>query len=636
MKRKHKEDKYKTAKNNETNDGSVLLVLIVSSFALIVVLALTTLSSLNINVVRSCVEYTQGLLTAQAAVSQFLYEQDLYQSQNSEIDISSLSKPLNLKVRYQEFPVFNNTRSEFPGEVSITFDDTKQYHSTDNSLSERPAKGWKDKGMSTLSVPPFTIDLILNVKIGSSEKHFEALINRIWNYAAFCEKGGITITNPKNLKSNGGAYLPSQIKGNLFSSLFIFLGLPQSQDEGNTVIGDLYTSARKSSNNNVNNDPIYVHKGNTIQGDKRYCILSPAGIRKSTYFESIKFPDKNQFKELKPKEFPQLQNYDSGVEATLSLEEGSFTWVGSMEKIEKYNQLIISYTSIALNNIESLPNDVKSFVNDYIKVNKPANIYLSNNQLIKNAINQYVKENLYGHSLFLKENLILEGTECSNKFFLRGNLSNHYVKYLRSSQIAKTNNNSSISNNNCKPSGDEIIWECDEEIFSKAGLILKNCTLFVDGDVELLECNSNGMQIESSKSPGLSIEGYNATLIVSGNLKIMGGQLDSKDKGMVVLAKNIELSTRGDFRGMILSKGTILINLYNGVSFTSEGCRLNILGAIACGGTYATIEDGESSATDSSLSGLVLKGINLTFDSRYTKTLQQFGKLTVVMWQEFH
>jgi len=606
--------------------GSIILVLLVSSSALIVVLALTALCSLNINIMRSQLEYTQSLLIAQSSVSQFLYELDYDKVQNNHIDITSQSGSCEFKTKYDSFAWHLNMHSELPVDVFITFDQTKNYYSTDNSFSESPARGWKDNGINTASVPPFSIDLIFNTKIGGSIRHFEALIGRTWKYAAYCERAGISITTPKEIIASTDRIIPSFVKGNLISSSTIHLGVPSSIDQDNVVIGNLCTACKKPDINDQSfNDPLFVNPGNYFKGKKEYNINS---LFNGMYplFRTMKFPNKAEFKELDLCSLPQLQIVGFGAESELSLEEDSFIWASSDNRLEKFKKALSNYVEIAQNNIDNLPDDAKLFIVEYVKNHKVTSAQESQKEIILKAVKSFVYKKYCGYSLFLKNNLEIIGNSECNKFYLKGNLTNHYLKYKRIDYSENVDQNTiQLSNMGT--------WECRDEIFSRAGLILRNCTFYLDGDLELIEYNPNLEQNLNEGISGISLDGTNATLIVSGNLKIMGGGLDSKDKGMVLLANNIEFSTKGNFKGIILSKGLILINPDVKNDSTNEENKLNIHGAIACGGVYVEGEEKLNIPIPSN-KGLILKGINLIYEPRYTKALHQFGIPKVILWQE--
>ncbi|MGV8124352.1 MAG: hypothetical protein AB2L14_31785 [Candidatus Xenobiia bacterium LiM19] len=618
-----------------TVKGSLILALLVSSFALFVVLALSTLSSININMVRTQVEYNQAFISAQAAAAQFIYELDtLNYLHNNEVDISSVSKPMDLKTRYNLYPVFFTGTRYVGKNVNITFDQSRPYYSTDNLASENSAVGWKDKGRNTNSVPPFSIDLIINVKIGGSERHFEAVINRLWPYAAFCENGPIAITSPEfNLLNL--SYPPSIITGNIFSFSSVLLGLPDSNDRNNKVIGNICTALSKPEwvHDNLRSlDPLYVYQGNTLKGKKCYTILKGLFLNTKTPIESIRFPDKNGFKELQLEQMPEFEVVGSAVDSTLSLLNGTFTWTGSKEKEIKFREIVASFYETALSNPSELSQEMQHYIDSFI-LQAPVKPNLSKSYLTYLAVADYVKETYFGKSVFMKKDFIIEGTDECSKYAITGNLSNHYVKYKRSENAGVQ---LFIGNNKPLLEG----FDNDSELYSKAGLILKNCTLYIDGDVELCEsyyAETPQTQMEKSDVEKFSsIEGDNATLIVSGNLRIEGGNLDSKDKGMVMLAKNIEFSTKGTFKGVIISKGLIVFNPYKYINLSNPQCKqekLVIQGAIASYGIKSN-NSWIASSKRAYSNGMVLRGIDLTYNPRYAKMLHQFGQAGVMSWQE--
>lgn len=611
--------------------GSVLLALLVSSFALVVVLALTTLSSLNINIVRSQVEYTQATFTAQAAVAQLLYELDTYNFDRNS-DVSSPSVAMDIKTRCRLSPIIESEIDYFQGEASVTFEESKSFFSTDNFVSEYSAHGWRDKGKNSMSVPPFSIDLIVNVKIGGSERHYNAIIRRIWPYAVLCERGPIIISSQKSNESmTDSKPAPSQIKGNIISYSSVSLGTPSFPDIENCVIGNICTTLSKPQQNSCSFDPIIINNGSILKGKKQYNV----SLRENAPIESLKFPDKKTFKELLPEDLPGLEMIGFNADTSLTLfnsilpgdqNEGSFMWAYSNEKFKKFILLVDKYISIAFSKPESLPEEMQLYIDNYIKSKLSVNPNSDMFETTCNAIRAYIQNKYFGLSYFMKKSLILQGNDECNRYLINGNLSNHLFRCKYGS-----NDSSNIE----KPN--DTIWEEGGHTYSKAGLILKDCTLFVNGDIELQEFSPDGTSAPSTIDWGeklLSINGENATLIVSGNMKIIGGNLDSKNKGMVMLAKNMEFSSKGNFKGLILSKGAILINPYPGSSSTSD--RLHIDGALACGGAVINqdTEEGFSSALPGVPEGLTLKSVELTLDHRYTKALHQSGDARVIFWQE--
>lgn len=721
--------------------GSILLVMLVSCLLLLVVLALATMSSVNINLIRSQVEYAQAILTAQAAAAQLLYELDEFELvNNKEIDLSSTTFDImDLRDRYSKKPVFIVGENHMTGKAYITFNESEPFYSTDNSMSEYASKGWRDRNRDSVSVPSFAIDLIITVKSGGSIRHFEAIITRKWPYAGFCTRGPIVITATGIRQKQKSQCAPSSVKGDLLSlfdpqsvrkslksdghsslssanllqpiasseSMFnygnyysqidparlpltsISIGGEDANDKGNTLIGDACTAAKKPRltadppyMNSRNSDPIVVGINNTHQGKKRYGILLGSVSWDRDPLSFINFPDKKDFEELDPRNISGIEIMDTA--SSLNMEEGTLKWTGSLTDLRKFLIKIGDCSMSVGGSASSTPISRLPVISDMRTDNKPSIMPVLDPEKakekfpeIKEEIELLQKQNLslleqnrklyelilkhiQGDQCFMKDDIILTGSSRSNKFYLKGTLTNHrmVMEYVpgnstggQNSYSASSSAPSSTEGTNSSGNG---YWKICEENFSKAGLVLKDCSLYVEGDVELGEfsVDSEGFISTSHVHPShtskleeatKSIEGDNATLIVNGNVKLVGGKLDSKDKGMVMHSKNIELSTKGNYRGLILAQGAIVINPYpvkKGKEST-EINQLHIIGAIASRGEVVNeeeeVEDQNgktSNINNSHLEGLVLKSLILDFDPRYAKVLHRFGRPRISVWQE--
>jgi hypothetical protein len=672
--------------SGKKEQGTVIIVLLVSALLLLVVLALGTLSSININFVRSQVEFNQALYTAQAATAQLIYEVEQFDCANN--DALNLSSPtfrtLDLKRRYQDSPALPIESRRIGGDAYITFDNRQNYYSTDNSMSEVPCRGWKDKSDNSASVPPFSIDLIITVKTGGSTRRFEAFINRRWPFAAFCARGPIVITATGTRPSQKTCPMPSAIKGDLISffdprAIFtvtgtrppdtdpppgegttigsplpdyalIFYsslrssGLPDASiciggqdisDKGNRVIGNALTSARKpqagqeSAAQGEQRDPIQIRSDNYLIGKKRYEIANSLLSWQRNPLTMVKAPEPGECTELEADKIPAIQVVGSG-ERALTMVNGTMMWKGSALRSRKFQKVVETFLSIAQDNPQQLPDDLRVILEPYLAAGQAA--YAGGP--MKSVIEGYVRERYFGCSCFMKNDLVLEGTSETSKYYLRGDLFNHYVIYAA---VPITDPVTQAVTG--------ITWVLQEEKYSKASLTLKNCTLYVDGDMELTEfagappagsgpSSPEGTTGASATTAAFSsINGKNATLVVSGNLRLTGGRLDSMDKGMVIFARNIEFSTGGSYKGLILAQGAITINPYPKPPDTTptDMDQFHIQGGIACKGEVVN-EELVSSASEPlpssqfSLEGLVLKSVDLQFDPRYAKSLHRFGR----------
>ncbi len=295
-------------------NGSLILVMLVSVMSLIIIEALIVISSLNINIIRSQIEYNQNCLTAQSATAQFLYEVDGFQSSNA-VDICSTSMNMDFKTRFSCYPVFNEKKPYMQNDIKITFDKTKNYYSTDNFNSETPAQGWKDRNNNSASVPPFSIDLIITGRAGGSRQYFQAIICRKWPYAVFCQKGSVVVTALKTTEGEGSYIQPSQITGDILSCFMIFLGLPQTGDIDNKVTGNICTTMRKNSNASTlfDQDPLYVKSGNILTGRKKYYFNQNEKNMCYSFFNNINYPCKDEFIEINNNDYPQLFKFGNAL-----------------------------------------------------------------------------------------------------------------------------------------------------------------------------------------------------------------------------------------------------------------------------------------------------------------------------------
>ena len=708
--------------------GSILLVMLVSCLLLLVVLALATMSSININLIRSQVEFNQAFLTAQAAAAQLLYELDEFElTNNQDVDLTSITfNSIDLKKRYTQNPVFPSGGAHMTGEAIITFDDSKPYYSTDNSMSEFASKGWKDRNRDTRSVPSFAIDLITTVKAGGSTRYFESIIGRKWPYAAFCTRGPIIITRTGVRKKQMSLRAPCDIKGDLLSlydplsvsnsfsggksspppgpnpvnptpdygdfyqnldparlpKVSVCVGSQDAGDLENKLQGDACTAAEELSGDLALNpslsklNPIKIGPGNTHTGRRKYSVKLGCLSWERDPLGFITYPDKNDFKRVDPSTIPNIEVM--GVATQFDMVNGTLSWAGPQEDLDK---LLEAIRECAAGEMTARPSGGTSIFPpldpDKIKENYPDLTEkidsILEEQLTEAEKNEKTYEALIqyfqGDHCYIKKDVTFNG-DSGNKLYLKGNLTNHYVEmvYVRDNPVPTPGPLAPHGGATTTGSGMEGgHWEIKKEEYSRAGLILNNCTLFVDGNVELGEfaLDSKGFRVfqinipTEPQEPARSIEGNNATLIVNGNVKLIGGSLDSKDKGMVIHARNMEFSTKGTYRGLILAQGAIVINPYpiteDQAGQPSEGGdQMTLIGAIASRGEVVEEEDleeeGQETSSENSagnttlpgasttncLEGLVLKSVILDFDPRYVKVLHRFGKPRISVWQEIH
>ncbi|HEY4002135.1 MAG TPA: hypothetical protein VGO93_24905, partial [Candidatus Xenobia bacterium] len=160
------------------------VVVAVVLFVMLLAMLMATLTVFNLDMADGFSEGTQAEALARAAVTQFIYEQDQTPPGSPLGSLPSpAATPSPFAVRYAPpNQVFPDGGAHLPGTVHVTFDATQPYFSIDNSLSDLPAAGWTDQGTANLSVPPYSVDLVVTVTTGRHTSHYEATVERRWPY----------------------------------------------------------------------------------------------------------------------------------------------------------------------------------------------------------------------------------------------------------------------------------------------------------------------------------------------------------------------------------------------------------------------------------------------------------------------
>ena len=145
--------------------------------ALLALVALTIASSLmsHYNLSARYRDTAQADGLAQGAVEEFILRCREIQA---AADVTAL--PPELLPPFRGHQVLLPNSGHLQGEVTLLLD--PPYNSRDNSLSPLPARGCFD-GPSQTSIPPFSLDLILQVDTGGRRFLYQALLQQRWPYA---------------------------------------------------------------------------------------------------------------------------------------------------------------------------------------------------------------------------------------------------------------------------------------------------------------------------------------------------------------------------------------------------------------------------------------------------------------------
>ncbi|MHB2021103.1 MAG: hypothetical protein ACYCW6_29565, partial [Candidatus Xenobia bacterium] len=155
-----------------------------------------------------------------------------------------------------------------------------------------------------------------------------------------------------------------------------------------------------------------------------------------------------------------------------------------------------------------------------------------------------------------------------------------------------------------------------------AGLELNNCTLLVNGNLDL---SADAADIANKQPP---LIGSNATLIVNGLLMLKDGRLDAKDQPMVIYCNQLIMQAKGTYKGLIISGGSA--SFFPTTEPPSDPSDvLTIQGGLICSGAPVTVAAGLPP-----LYGVTLWSTQVQYDAKFLKSLNQFGDFEVLSLQQ--
>jgi hypothetical protein len=176
-----------------------------------------------------------------------------------------------------------------------------------------------------------------------------------------------------------------------------------------------------------------------------------------------------------------------------------------------------------------------------------------------------------------------------------------------------------------------VRWQDPVRSPAAGRLVLNNCVLHVRGSLDF----------QGRSAAGFTLDGNNSTLIVEGTLTLEDAALNSGSQGLVILCRNLVLSGRGNFRGLLLARNSAIV-----ICRDQTSQPLIIEGGIVCGNDpakYALYNpaaaqsvagpdtDAEAAVTTrESPAGLQLAGTKITYNPRFMRGLNGAGEFRVV------
>jgi len=594
-------------------------VLLASGVLLVVCMALGTMAILDLDVSSSYSMRSQSLLMAEAAVNQLIAEMDRAQEREIEegggsgLEMSDLPR-LDLLARFRD-PVFPAGANRFPGEVFITFDTRHQmgHYSVDNSYNEAPAAGWLDRGTSNRSVPPFSIDLLIQTKIGSRATWYQATLRRRWPYV-LCTPGRVTLmgapTYARDRKTT--TVVPSEVTGNIFNLPGVSFSPspppdaspPPPPDTDQSIFVDV----------NLIDNLLGVLPPNTatvsVGGESSVKVLLSDG----SYGPSVRVTSIGNML---------LGSVDVGAEdpnAGIDVYPGNRAVGSFRQDVKPFNlekSLQRAFQLPSYGNFREVPlqADPPGWRPEPVPGPESAEDPNSESTTPSPSPSPSEEPEDPGPPPFfvLYENLVLSGppppedesfnfdergcyrisTPAGNRYIVNGNRRNIY--------------------------------------YTGKGIELHDCMLYIAGNLDL----SSTLPLAGGAATVPPLRGNNATLIVDGTLIVNNGSLSGSEDGMVIYCRRLVTAAQGTYHGLIMVQKSAAI------CPAFPGAKIEIQGGIVCGGDPVQLfalnpnfdpeaQGGGPEEVDVRLDGLHLWSTHLKYDARYLKTLNRLGPLTLL------
>ncbi|MBM3463413.1 MAG: hypothetical protein FJX76_15040 [Armatimonadetes bacterium] len=549
--------------------AALALVLAAAALLLVAGLAMATISIFNLNIARQYLQATRSRLIAEAAVAQLAAEISAgsARGRSAGLNLDSMSpSDLGLRERYRQAPAVPDLEGAGDVEVALHFDDGP-YFSVDNASGEYPAAGWRDVGRDTRSVPPFCVDAVIGVRVSGEWRRYEAVLARRWPFAAYATGGHVVLSaspvGGRPTRVSGSVATLNTIPGIAALDLSGVPPPPGAGEEETTadmlarIAGweQLSCNLRASAPVTVGAPMSYFPAAGVSIVDSGQAVLSyeveaplPGSVAR-TVPNPGNVLDGNVA--LPPAERADLLvSVASGNEFRGKIEaEGTLRAL--TEERNPVADVRLSTSRESFTGLTPLPPPADI----------PQALAVGAGALLHTTI-RLSPEGVEG----------ITAERGATRFWLDGG-GNRAVQPLSRDKYR--------------------VYE------SRARLSLKDCMLYVDGDLDLSAALANRNAV--------GIEGDNATLVVKGTLVLSGGRLDSRDQGMVIFADRVIMRASGDFRGLVIARRSLTV-------LPSDEGTLRIQGAVMCG------------------DDLILRSTEVVYDPAYLKGVHNYGDVVVTAW----
>lgn len=574
---------------------SLSLVLMVATIVMVVGAAIAALSSMSLNMAAQMLGDARAETLARSVVAQLRWELDQRVWNRTFPNIPHAFPDMAyqqdaLRKRFATLPLFPDEGQHAQGpnmRAWVDFDRTDWY-SIDNLISPAPTSGWTDAGTTRTSVPPFSVDLVITTGLGDTPdqardvRHFEAVISRAWPYATYTVFAATIIDGD------------SQVRGSVYDlASTVQVGSaddPGAPRERAEVRGDIASGLPQSD------APVKILNG-TLSGRIRYEVpgwgMSEAHPNPMALFDFTKLmqpiadpldasntipPPTGGYRPL-PSENLGSYPHVSAFQSLLHLR-----WPGTVSATQAFfdeSDRLLDRVTVWRGSPPQPLTDLSPFRGS-VRFRPPFSLH---------RVLGEDETDIYINARTLVDSMTLE-----NGYYFTPSLTNHFSVSSGDGQV-------------------EDLWTGNAD--GPATLRLNNAVLRVDGDLDVRD-----------------LWGDNSTLIVDGDLYLNGGHLEAGNKGMLIMADNVVMETRGDFRGLIAARKNLVLRPTNG------GERLSIRGAVLCGGRKAgrLLVDASGrhyTGFESDGSGaMLINSTAIQYDSKYTRALNRLGVTRTLLFRE--
>jgi hypothetical protein len=643
----------RTSKERGMNVIGTILMLV--TFFLVIGFGIGALATMNLNLSGRSVNAVKANQLAEAVVSEVMhYAQVEAEKYNHSISLNQLSAPsLYLDTRYDGFRnVFEPPPAYLGGDCSADVHFTSKgngdaYYSTDNINFEDPVKG--ARGI----VPPFTIDLIINVSIGNFTKHYQVFITRRWDYVLYCQDAPVHLLSCYDFTKNPPEFTKgTEINGTVFSR---FRADPAKTYNQRVFLGEVPEHIPPLP---YSGQKIYVN--NIIPGEKIPASFFVGGEMLQQGINEATVPPTITYGSIGILE----RNSINGVSAF------GFPGPSGMSPIYIYNNNSPCARKSVYGSVVTSPIDILKPIDDGLVSCKPLN------ETTSDSIHLIARD-YYGifrfdkgcsgtaTVMYDKDGNAIADPQNAAQVQLLGRLRSDYeakkVDYAASVRKVLWIEKSITTMGNL--SGGQYEWGVDSRFVIKTqggeycplvdmykmvsvGDWTDTTTTNADGSYSLTSGFAEMIVEDTIKEPDnkivfnnamivgrknielthSSFSGDNSMLQVDGNVALCAGKISAGKKvGTVIFCNNLRCASSGTFRGVIFAKNSVKIgNPYDGAAPDMKGC-------IVVGGADP---DNDPVITSVDYGGFVSHGFTLTYDPEYLQILNRFGKFRMVTWKE--